>query len=131
MKSILRHYVITLFILWVVDYMIPGISISGGIVTYAFAAGVLFLMNIFIKPVLKIILLPISVVTLGLTGIFINTLIFFGLDYFMEEITVSSWNYGGTSILGSSIPGFEFGIIATYIVSAILISFLITFLRWL
>jgi putative membrane protein len=131
MKNILRHYIITLFVLWVVDYIIPGLSITGGPVTYAFAAAVLFLLNIFIKPILKIILLPISVVTLGLTGIFINTLIFFGLDYFMEEITVLSWDFNGTALAGYSIPAFEFGIIATYVVSAIIISFLITFMRWL
>lgn len=131
MKSIFRHYVITLFILWVVDYMIPGISITGGIATYAFAALVLFLLNIFVKPILKIILLPISLVTLGLTGIFINAFIFFGLDYFMEEITVTTWQFGGAALASYSIPPFQFGIIVTYLVSAILISFLITFLRWL
>ena len=131
MKSLLRHYIITLFVLWVADYVIPGISITGGPAIYAFAAIILFLLNIFVKPILKIILLPISVVTLGLTGVFINALIFFGLDYFMEEISVTTWEFEGTAVLGSSIPGFEFGIIATYAVSAILISFLITFLRWL
>ena len=131
MKSILRHYIITLFVLWVADYVIPGISITGGPLTYAFAASVLFLLNIFVKPILKIILLPISFVTLGLTGIFINAIIFFGLDYFLEEITVATWKFEGISLVGSSIPPFEFGIIATYLVSAVIISFLITFLRWL
>lgn len=131
MKSIIRHYIITLFILWVVDYVVPGFSITGGILTYAFAAAILFLLNIFAKPFLKILLLPISVVTLGLTGIFINTLLFFGLDYFMDEVTVTSWNFDGAGLFGYSVPAFEFGIIATYIVSAILISFLISFLRWL
>lgn len=131
MKSILRHYIITLFVLWVVDYIIPGLSITGGPVTYGFAAAVLFLLNIFAKPILKIILLPISVVTLGLTGIVINAIIFFGLDYFMEEIAIISWHFDGASLAGYSVPAFEFGIIATYLVCAAIISFLITFLRWL
>jgi putative membrane protein len=131
MKGVLRHYVITLFALWVVTYLMEGISISGGITVYAFAALVLFLLNIFVKPLLKIVLLPISVVTLGLTGIAINTILFFVLDYFTAEISITSWSFDGISLVGYSIPSMQFGIIPTYIVGAVIISFLITFLRWL
>lgn len=131
MKSLFRHYIITLFVLSIVDYGITGISISGGIKTYLIASFFLMLLNMFIKPIIKIVLLPISVVTLGMTGIFINSFLLFILDHFMSEITVTAWKFNGLGLAGYSIPPIEFGIIPTYIICAISISFLISFLRWL
>ncbi len=131
MKSLFRHYIITIFVLGIVDYGVSGISISGGIKTYLIASLVLMLLNMFVKPIIKIVLLPISVVTLGLTGIFINSFLLFVLDRFVNEITVSAWKFSGIGVAGYSIPAIEFGIIPTYIICAVMISFLISFLRWL
>lgn len=60
-----------LFIAWIV----PGISIAG-LSTALLAAFVIGLINVFIKPVLIILTLPINILTLGLFTLVINALMF-------------------------------------------------------
>lgn len=131
MKSLLRHYVITLFSLWATDQIIPGITFTGSIQLFALAALILMGMNIFIKPIFKIILLPITLLTMGLSLVFVNAVIFYVLDRFIEELSVTPWHFAGLMIAGYSIPALQFGIIATYAIGAFILSALISFLRWL
>ena len=60
--------------LWVVSYLIPGFffaSVQALIVT----AIVFGIVNTFIRPVLQIITLPISIVTFGIAAFLINVLL--------------------------------------------------------
>ena len=52
---------------------------------------VLALLNVFIKPILVILTLPISIVTLGLFLFVINALIILLADKFMDGITVDGF----------------------------------------
>ena len=52
---------------------------------------VLGLLNVFIKPILVILTLPISIVTLGLFLFVINALIILLADKFMDGITVDGF----------------------------------------
>lgn len=132
MRTLLRHYVITLFSFWAVVRMVPGIELTGGgPQTFLIGAAILFGLNLLVKPVLKIALLPITVLTLGMTFILINTLIFYGLDYLMPELYLKKWDFNGVAFQGVDIPSLPFGIIATYILGGTLVSGLIGFLKWL
>ena len=52
---------------------------------------VLALLNVFVKPILVILTLPISIVTLGLFLFVINALIILLADKFMDGITVDGF----------------------------------------
>jgi len=67
---------------------IPGVTIQSGIrglllITLIFPA-----LNIFIKPILKFILSPIIILTLGLGLLLINAVILFILDLLTEQLTI-------------------------------------------
>ena len=62
---------VIMFIAWVV----PGISVAN-FLTAMIAAAVIALINVFIKPVLVLVTLPINIVTLGLFTLIINALLF-------------------------------------------------------
>ena len=67
---------------------IPGITIQSGIrglllITLLFTA-----LNIIIKPILKFILSPIIILTLGLGLLLINAVILFILDLLTEQLTI-------------------------------------------
>lgn len=53
---------------------VPGISISGGIGTALIVAIVLGLLNAFLKPILVLLTIPITIITLGLFYLVINVL---------------------------------------------------------
>lgn len=57
---------------WVATYIVPGVSYTNLKALVIFAL-VLAALNTFIKPILKIITLPINIITLGLFSLVINT----------------------------------------------------------
>ncbi|GBF22929.1 phage holin superfamily [Candidatus Gastranaerophilus sp. (ex Termes propinquus)] len=73
MKTVIKWTLYALIIMFTA-WIIPGIHVEGflGALLVAF---VLALINTFLKPVLKLITLPINVVTLGLFSLVLNALL--------------------------------------------------------
>ncbi len=67
---------------------IPGVEFTGDIKYLVFAGIFLGLINFFIKPILKIITLPLRILTLGLIGLIINMLIIWAVDIFFPELDI-------------------------------------------
>lgn len=131
MKSLLKTYLITLFALWVVQRLISGFKIESGIENLFLAALVLSLLNVIVKPILKILFIPINIATFGFFTLVINALIIFLLDYLFVQIQVTSWRFPGISFQGISFPASNFGIIGTYFTVSLTISLITTVLKWL
>ncbi len=71
--KILFHWFISTFAILIAAYLVPGVMVtfSGAII----AAVVLGALNLFIRPILLVLTLPITVVTLGLFSLVINALL--------------------------------------------------------
>lgn len=67
---------------------IPGVEFTGSIQYLVFAGCFLGLINFFIKPILKIITLPLKILTFGLIGLIINMLIIWAVDIFFPELDI-------------------------------------------
>lgn len=74
---------------YVASLFIPGISVTGGVSTYLVVAIVLGLLNAFVKPILTILTIPITILTLGLFLIVINVLMVYLADYLVPGFNVS------------------------------------------
>lgn len=73
--KLLVHTLISAGVLWLVDsYLFTNsFAITGeGIERYAIVALLFGILNVFVKPVLKLLLLPVRVLTLGLAGLAVN-----------------------------------------------------------
>ena len=64
----------------------------GGILVVAIVIG---LANALVKPVLKILSLPFSLMTLGLSGLIVNAVVLLGVAWVTEQLKITSWS--GTS----------------------------------
>ena len=107
MKLIAR-LAINVFALLVVEYLVPGFELSGYQATIV-AAVVIGVVNTFIRPILQLIALPISVLTLGISAFLINVVLLWLVAYF--------------------VPGFEIASFVTAIVASILLSLVSWFLN--
>lgn len=67
---------------------IPGVSFNGEMKYLVLAGVFLGLINFFIKPILKIITLPLRILTFGLIGLVINMLIIWAVDIFFPELDI-------------------------------------------
>jgi putative membrane protein len=79
MKSILIHLVVNAVALWVASEIVDGVSLEGDtttdkVVSLLIAAAIFGLINAFIKPVVKLVALPLFILTLGLITFVINAL---------------------------------------------------------
>jgi len=81
---------ITAVAAFVAAYILPGVEITD-IKTTIIVALVLALLNTFIKPILIVLTIPITIVTLGLFLLVINILIVKWTAGLVDGFTVNDW----------------------------------------
>lgn len=86
---ITRWVVITVAIL-LASYLVPGIKVDA-VTTAVIAACVLGLINVFIKPILVVLTLPLSILTLGLFYLILNALLLKLAAYFVSGFEVTGF----------------------------------------
>ncbi|MDP3954336.1 MAG: phage holin family protein [bacterium] len=64
--------------LYAADYLLPGFIVIGGFKGYLAAGIILGLLNLIVKPILKVIAFPVILLTLGLFTLVINALLIWG-----------------------------------------------------
>ena len=114
MKLLLR-IIINAIAIWLTSLILSGFSFSGSIFNLIIVAIIFGLVNAVIRPIVKLLTLPINVVTLGLFTLVINTL--------MLMLTV--WFSGTLSLEGGIFSSF-----LTAFIAAIIISIISTVLSW-
>lgn len=110
MKLLLRLVISTLAIL-VAANLVPGVVVAST-TTAIIVAIVLGILNTFLKPVLQILALPITIMTLGLFYFVVNVFIIYLATYLVDGFAISGF-----------ISALLFGLVVS-IVSAILGMFL-------
>lgn len=89
MKLIIR-LAINVFALLVVEYLVPGFHLAS--IQAAVVAAVVFgIVNTFIKPIIQLIALPISLITLGLAAFFINVALLYVVAQVVPGFTIDSF----------------------------------------
>jgi uncharacterized membrane protein YvlD (DUF360 family) len=123
MKRLLRVFLFHIFALWLVTALYGGLVIQGGVLGIFTAGAVLSLLMLIVKPVLKILFIPVNFITFGLANWCINITLLFLLTLVLPEVIVREYTFAGLSWQGFVIPSVKF----TYILSLILSSIGITF----
>jgi putative membrane protein len=99
--SFLVHWAIVAASLWVAAYLIPGVHV-GSVSALLIAALMLGLVNALVRPILTILTLPITILTLGLFYLVVNGVAF--------------------ALAASLVPGFEIAGFGSAILGALLVS---------
>ena len=102
-------WVILTFSITVASYFLPFIYLSGNTtwdrLKIAFLAGLLLgLFNLLVKPIVKILSLPINILTLGLFNIIINAGMLWVVDLIIKDLEIKGfWGYIWSSLVISII----------------------------
>ncbi|MCB7482429.1 phage holin family protein [Christiangramia sediminis] len=89
MNFILR-LLLTALVVVLLAKLLPGVSVDGYL-TAIIVAVVLALLNFIVKPILVLLTLPVTVLTLGLFLLIINAIIIFLADGFVSGFDVDGW----------------------------------------
>ncbi len=88
MKFLLRLLLSALAVV-ILSKVLPGVGVDSYL-TAIIVAVVLSLLNFLVKPLLVILTLPITIITLGIFLLFINAIIILLADYFIAGFSVSN-----------------------------------------
>jgi len=94
-KSIFMNFLIKVIItavaVFVADYFMDSVQLSPDLKTTIIVALVLAALNTFVKPILVMLTIPITIITLGLFLLIINAIIVKLADYFIAGFSVDGW----------------------------------------
>lgn len=111
MRFILR-WLATAVAVSVAIWLVPGVNIIGGNSAWgaiAIFAGILALVNMSIKPILQVLSLPISIITLGIFYLIVNTLMLY----------IAAWLSNSLFDLGFAMETFGSAFVASILISFI------------
>ena len=89
MLLVIKWLALSLAIMFV-GWIVPGISISS-FVTALVASVVIALVNLFIKPILVFLTLPINILTLGIFILVINAILFMFVAYLVPGVEIDGF----------------------------------------
>ena len=90
MMHILGKWLLVALAVMLAAYLVPGISVAS-FYTALIVAALLGVVNVIIKPILVVLTLPITILTLGLFTFIINGFLFWGLASFVKGFSVSGF----------------------------------------
>jgi len=80
--------------IFLADYLLPGFIFEGDILTLIIAGLILGLINVFIRPILRLISVPLIILSLGLFIIIINIVLLWFLEYLIADLVITGlWSY--------------------------------------
>lgn len=110
-KKILIGVILNAAALYGVMYIFPEIQYTGGIKFFVIGGIVMGLLNNIVKPILKLLTLPLQIITLGLSLIILNGIIFWIFDLILDTIIIADITLQIPSITTYLFAGFLFGLI--------------------
>lgn len=131
MRTILRSFLINVAALWAVSQIISGVSFGRGYETLAVAAIVLALVNLFIRPLINILLLPINLLTLGTFRWLVNVGSLFLVTLLVPGFKIMAFYFPGAALQGFTLPAVFIGTIWAFLLVSFLVSLFSSFLFWL
>lgn len=111
MKKTLRLVLISIFCLVTINQLWQNLAFDNDVISLIKVSIILTVFELFLKPLVKILLLPINLLTLGTFRIVINTLgfylaVFLLTDFRVLNISSSPFNWQGFSFPGLNFYGF-------------------------
>ena len=82
-------FISNLVAIFLTDYFIAGFEVKPDLESFLLVALLFTLLNVFLKPVLKFILAPVIILTLGLFSLVLNAALLYALDLISESLTIN------------------------------------------
>lgn len=131
MKTLLRYFLINLVSLWLATRIITGLAYTGGIKSLIVGGAVFMLINLILVPLLKILLLPLNLLTLGIFAWITNVLALYALTTIVSDFQLVPYTFPGFNYNGVAIPAYELSSFLVAVAASFLIGIITHFLQWL
>lgn len=122
MRSLIVKIIATMVSFYTTQTLVAGFHIEANWQSYLIAAIIFLLFNLLVAPVIKLLLLPINLLTLGLFRWLTQVLVIYLFDLFYNGITISSYYFGGLHNSLVALPAGKVESFWVYCLSALVMS---------
>lgn len=131
MKSLLRNFLINMAALSLTARLIPGFTYNGGIRALLIGSVIFMVINLAVVPLLKVLFLPLNLLTLGIFAWIVNVLAVYFLTVVFPQFQLLPFTFSGLNLSGIIIPSIDLTVLHVAILSSFLIGLVAHFLNWL
>lgn len=130
MKRLLRFYLINLVSLWITTQAVKGLVYTGGVQSLFVGALAFALINIILVPLLRILLLPLNLMTLGIFSWLTNVVALYALTTVVPSFRLTSYHFPGYSANGLTLPDVTLSALWVALLASLFIGVIANFLHW-
>ncbi|MEK7482298.1 MAG: phage holin family protein [Patescibacteria group bacterium] len=100
LKRFISQLIAAILGLYLASRFIPSVQVEGGLKILLMAGAILGVLNYFVKPILKLVSLPLRILTLGLFSFIINMALVWGADILFPGLIIKGiWPLFLTSLI--------------------------------
>ncbi len=129
MKRLIRSVLFTAVGIFLTSMVVSGLSFSNSLKVLVLSAAFLTLANFIVKPIIKIVTLPINLITLGVFSWLIDVFILYLVTIFIAGFSISAFNFGGANVSGFIIPAIYLSKFWTTVAISFFISLIVNLLN--
>ncbi|KKU45846.1 MAG: hypothetical protein UX62_C0027G0009 [Microgenomates group bacterium GW2011_GWA2_46_7] len=107
---------------YVAQYFLAGVHLDNTISTYLLASFVFVIFNFILSPIIKLLLLPINLLTLGLFRWVTNVLVLYLFDLVYDGINISSYAYPAFQTTWLVLPPGYLGLFWVLVLTSLIMS---------
>jgi len=122
MRKIIVSLLSTTASFYVAGYFLAGFKIDNNWSAYLIASLVFVIFNFFLSPIIKLLLLPINLLTLGLFRWLSNVLVLYLFDLIYDGINIMAFTYPGYLSNIISIPSGDLNLFWVLVLASLLMS---------
>jgi putative membrane protein len=111
LKKFLIGIILNGLTLYGVIYLLPEITYTGGVLFFVVGGLAMGILNTIVKPILKIMTFPLHILTLGLSLILLNGVIFWIFKVVIDTILIEGITLTVPNLTTYVFAGFLFGLI--------------------
>lgn len=131
MKTLLRNILLNAGVLWLTTQLLPSFNISGGFQGLLIGASAFMLASIILVPLLRILLLPLNLLTVGIFAWLSNVIALYILVTMVPYFVLNEYFFTGTQINGFIIPPMILSKFQVAAVASLIIGLITHFVKWL
>ena len=131
MKALIRRIAINTVVIFATAFIFPGLSYSDDIKVLVLAAAALVLVNLFIRPVVKLVTLPVNFMTLGVFSWLVNVLMLYIVTKLVPGFSVSAFRFEGFASGGFTVPAMDLSVLWSFVAASFAIGIFSSFFDWI
>lgn len=122
MRKFVIRIIATAASFYTAQYFLSGVQLEPTWSAYLIASFVFVIFNSILSPIIKLLLLPINLITLGLFRWLTNVLVLYLFDLLYDGINIVSFNYPGLTSSLISLPTGQLSLFWVLVITSLIMS---------